>query len=106
VAINQIDNFLNIHLKQGFTGIKKVLYTNDRVVMFDAAHKQLGCTKLVGLPRLAFILNYMQKTVSEQEFKSDKDFIMYLQYYRVLFIELKNTRLRFIEVMREHNYDS
>jgi len=30
---------------------------------------------------------------------------MYLQYYRLLHIELKNTRSEFVKLKKEHNYE-
>jgi len=62
-AIDQIDNYLNKFIKNGFDGIKTNLFTNSKIKMYNAAHSQIGCTRMIGLLRLGMILNYMQHTV-------------------------------------------
>ena len=61
--MKQLRFYLNNYIKDGFTEIKKHLFSNNRELMYRAAHSQVTCVKLVGLYRLHYILNKMQKSV-------------------------------------------
>ena len=48
----------------------------------------------------------MQQTVQTFDPTIKPNLLMYLQYYRLLYIELKNTRKDFEKLKLEHNYVS
>lgn len=55
--------------------------------MFDAADMHIDLAKEMGLDRIAFIMEYMVKTVT-YETDDPPNLILYVQYYRILVIEL------------------
>ena len=64
--------------------------------MYEASHKALGCTQLLGLTRLAVILDSMQKCVPHDftgVSRKPLQFQKYQSLYRILVKELANTRL-------------
>lgn len=69
--------------------------------MQTAANIQIEQADDLGLKRIAFILRYMEKTVLEQKDDSPH-LILYVQYYRILVIELKCTKDEFDIMIQEY----
>ena len=90
---NQLDNYLTKFIPDGFTEIKEHLFSNDKPLMYRAAHSQVSCTRMVGFFRMGAILDKMQKCVYT---RSDDDrpgqFQKYQAFYRLLVKELAKAR--------------
>ena len=59
--------------------------------MYDSADMHIALAKEMGLHRIAFIMEYMVKTVT-YETDDPPNLILYVQYYRILVIELQCTK--------------
>ena len=55
----QIDLYFDQMIPNGFSDIKSALFSNSAKQMYDVSHTHAGITKVLGLTRLAVILDYM-----------------------------------------------
>ena len=93
-VLKQLRSYLTQFIPNGFTEIKEHLFTNDKTLMYRAAHSQVTCTKMVGLYRLSLILDKMQKSVYTPVNQPNHpvDFNQYQALYHLLARELKKAR--------------
>jgi hypothetical protein len=74
----------------GFVLIKQQVFAKTCEPMLAAAQFYRDKTRELGLSKLECILIYMCKCVNKEEGTENK--ILYIQYYRVLNIELQETK--------------
>ena len=90
---NQLNNYLTKFIPDGFTEIKEHLFSNDKPLMYRAAHSQVSCMRMIGLFRLGLILDKMQKCVyTPADDDRPGQFQKYQALYRLLVKELAMAR--------------
>jgi len=97
-ALRQIDSYLNMYIKDGFVDIEKNLDSGDDTLMYRAAHSQVGCTRMVGLDRLGYILDQMQKCVPYMQPDMVANHGLFKAYYPVLLQALDDSRSEFAKI--------
>ena len=92
-----IDEFLNQTIKSGFTEVSKAMFSKDSEVMLNAVTKHVTTLRNIGLTRLSALLNHQALSVKS----SQGNTLLFIQYCRILNMELQKTRDEFKKIFQE-----
>ena len=99
-AFKYIDVYLNVNSQEGLKYLRRVIFLNDRELLYKLAHYYTGSAKFMGLNRCAHILDNMQKLVSD-EITEEPNLDMFRMYYYLLLLAFNESFKEFFRIKQK-----
>lgn len=98
-CLKAIDLFLSETIKSGFTEVSRCMFNKDPQAMLNAVSKHVNTINTLGLTRLSCVLNNQANCIQITQGNQ----LLYVQYCRILNIELQKTRDEFKQISNLSN---